>query len=125
MIGSKREDGSFDYLWYPEDGGRYQEAASEAALHAILREGEGGITAYTLTWYGDDFEVHTLADQINLLNALEDVGLAIQNAREEEEAAMAKLVELLPTAIANGISEVRAAKMTNLDRGTIRRALGK
>lgn len=123
MQGSKRADGSLDFRWYPEYDSKYLEARDEADLHRELRE--GGVTSFTFIWNGEDFEVHTVEDQINLRIALEDLGAAIRYAREDEQAAMVKLIETLPTALANGISEVQAAKLTGLDRGTIRRALGK
>ena len=57
--------------------------------------------------------------------ALEKSGRQWAAAKEAERAGMAALYAAVVAAHAAGISEMEAARLANVDRMTVRRALGK
>lgn len=52
-------------------------------------------------------------------------GVRWHRAKEQERRAMAVLRALIVEAVADGMTEVEAAKVAGVDRMTVRRALGK
>lgn len=59
------------------------------------------------------------------MSDLHAAGKAFQDARDAQKLAAARLQIAIREAIAKGMSEKQAAKVAGIDRGTVRRALGK
>lgn len=59
------------------------------------------------------------------MNDLQKAGKAFAVARDRERLAAAKLHEAIRLAVADGMSESKAARVAGVDRMTVRRALGK
>ena len=59
------------------------------------------------------------------LPTLQALGRRLAKARKAEADAMDDIRAALPEAIAAGVTEVDAARLTGLDRMTIRKMLGK
>ena len=58
-------------------------------------------------------------------STLQVLGRRLAKARQAESDAMDEIRAVLPEAIASGVTEVDAARLTGLDRMTIRKMLGK
>ena len=58
-------------------------------------------------------------------STLQALGRRLAKARQAESDAMDEIRAVLPEAIASGVTEVDAARLTGLDRMTIRKMLGK
>jgi predicted DNA-binding protein (UPF0251 family) len=59
------------------------------------------------------------------MNALAQAAKRWHTARDRERQAAAALHEAIRLAISEGTSEVDAARIAGVDRGTVRRAIGK
>jgi hypothetical protein len=62
---------------------------------------------------------------LRFIGTLQVLGRRLAKARQAQSDAMVEIKASLPAAIAAGITEVDAARLTGLDRMTIRKMLGK
>lgn len=91
-------------------------------------DGEG-ITSRTVV-VGDpdgdgDRAVEVFTDQLDYEDVLRQAGMALSEARGMESAALERIFATIPLAIAAGTTEVEAARLAQVDRMTVRKALGK
>lgn len=120
--GSKLDQG-VDFAWTLHNGAdvTYRPYSSIEKLEDYLRA--EGVRSFQIVWDGDDYEV--LSDSLTLDRDLREAGEAFNRARAELAEYSSELYAAIAAACADGLSEVQAAKIADVDRMTVRRALGK
>lgn len=130
-MGAIAPDGTLDFAWCDDDGavlGAYSAFKCWPTLRADLsRQGFVDIDmVVTSTQDGQSyFDVIISADLSALKMSLMNVGKEWAAAKEDERAAMANVYAAIVAAHSAGVSEVDAARLSGVDRMTVRRALGK
>lgn len=130
-LGTIQPDGTCDLAWSGTGSegtlGDYKSFSSVKQMQAYIRR--EGVTDYTIKRYepnadGEiDFVVVSRLTEAE--DALDAAGLAWEDASEAERAAAAAAYEAIRNYIAAGGTEVAAAKIARVNRGTVRQALGK